>query len=175
MEITINTKYDFGQEVWVWRLMKPVCAKIDRIVWDKGTVMEDYKYHLSCDDNDYYRYEEELFPTEEELMETMGIHTIKINKEEITNGKILECTTPFTSTEGDRYKKDSLICVVRVNRNSAIITRGSQNRRKYNYCVLYREEIANNFRVHKIRIKDKISIDALRISNFDDENKEEKQ
>lgn len=175
MKIIIDTGYNWGQEVWVWKLNKPVLAKIDRIIWQKDSIIEEFKYHLSCDDSDYYRYEEELFPTKEELMEAMSIKSIKIQDSEIKYGMILQCINSFTSIENDKYKKDFTICIVRVNHNSAIISTGNQSQRRNHYKLLYREEIMNNFTIHKIKTKGKIINDALRISNFEEETEEEEQ
>lgn len=173
MKIIIDTDYDCGQEVWVWKQGKPELAKVTSIVWSKYNIPEGVKYHVSCDDLDYYRYEEELFTSKEECMEAMGVKAIKIDMATLKRGNIIECIRQFKSTEGDSYEENHIYCIARINHNSAIVTRGKRGS-KYNYCLLYRDEIADNFKLHKVKIKGNVINSSLRVENFEEVESESK-
>lgn len=77
--MTIQTKYNIGDKVWVIMWNKVHCLRIDAIEIraKKAMVSEDgvfsileYKYFYSFGDNDWYA-EQDLFPTKEELIKSL--------------------------------------------------------------------------------------------------------
>lgn len=171
--LRIQIEYDVGDKVWVMKGGIPTEAFISSVDIALTGLLIETRYYLSVDDSDFYRYEEDLFHTKEELMEAMNVKDIKIDMHKLKMGGIIECIKDFTSVEGDSYKKEWTNCIVRINHNSAIVSSGNQAS-KNNYRLLYRDEIADNFKIHKIKTKGKVINKALRISNFEDEIKEKK-
>ena len=62
--MTIETKYDIGQEVWVMSMNRPHCAKITGIRIEKHGLFYNIEYLLS-------KREEQIFPTKEELLKSL--------------------------------------------------------------------------------------------------------
>lgn len=146
METTITTEYSYGQQTWIWKLGKPIQSKIDKVSCLFDSIGMEVKYHLQCDDGDYWRYEEELFPTKKELMDAMNVKTVKIGSEEVMADYVLECMYDFVSAEKDIYYKGKCYLVVKVNHNS-IIVNGRKKWQKIECNLLYREEVANYFKI----------------------------
>lgn len=167
----ITTEYDYKDKVWVMKNGIPSEAIIDAVRFLQDGIAIETTYHLNIDDSDFYRFEEDLFHSEDELKEAMKIKTIKIGMHKLKEGNLIECTNSFRSVEGDDFEKDFTACIVRINHNNLICKIGVSNGRihKSNYRLLYKEEVENNFKLHKIKTKGKIINEALRISNFEEE------
>lgn len=70
--MTIETKYNIGDEVWLMALGKPKKGKIGTIsigVLGDGDVK--LKYSVEKIGFWYHRYENQLFPTKEELLKSL--------------------------------------------------------------------------------------------------------
>ena len=70
--MTIETKYNIGDEVWFRTLGINYKAKINCIIIDvfpNGNRIIHYNLHSNG--HSYERYEEELFPTKEELLKSL--------------------------------------------------------------------------------------------------------
>ena len=62
--MTIETKYNIGDEVWVMSIGKPYCTTITAIHIDKKGLLYNLKYLLA-------KEEHELFHSKEELLKSL--------------------------------------------------------------------------------------------------------
>lgn len=65
--MTIETKYNIGDEVWVMYNGKPHLWKIDKILTGFSKYAWHIQYRFSC----LYFHEHECFPTKEELLKSL--------------------------------------------------------------------------------------------------------
>lgn len=65
--MTIETKYNIGDEVWCQTRTDVGCAKIDSIEIDGKCLI----YYLEGEDIEGWYFEYELFPTKEELLNSL--------------------------------------------------------------------------------------------------------
>lgn len=166
MEKTINADYSCNDKVWIWKNNTPVKTIIDRIIIDISAFIE-VKFHVQADDSDYFRYEEDLFSSKEELMEAMKIKTIKLDKTVLKRGKLIKCNNPFTSFEGDKFTEDWTFCIEKVCKRHLIV-RGNGRTTNMDYYLLTDEEVANNFELYKVTWAGPKINNALKMSNIEE-------
>ena len=73
--MTIKTKYDMGDEVWVMWCNSPAAFEIDKVILihDYNETIIQYKVK-GCK----YFFESEIFPTKEELLKSLQYDTRRI-------------------------------------------------------------------------------------------------
>lgn len=70
--MTIETKYNIGDEVWFMALSKPKKGEIGTIsIWVLGDGDVELKYAVEKSGFWYHRYENQLYPTKEELLKSL--------------------------------------------------------------------------------------------------------
>lgn len=168
MNKTINTDFSCNDKVWIWKNNIPVETIIDRIVIDISAFTE-IKFHVQADDSDYFRYEEDLFSSEKELMEAMSIKTIKLDKSTLKKGKLIKCNKAFTSFEGDKFTEDWTFCIIKICKRHLIV-RGNGRTTDMDYYLLTDEEVVNNFKLYRAKWSGPKINTALKMMNVDTED-----
>ena len=70
--MTIETKYNIGDEVWLMVLGRPKKGQIGAMtIWVLGDGDVELKYSVEKSGFWYQRYESQLFPTKEELLKSL--------------------------------------------------------------------------------------------------------
>lgn len=66
--MTIETKYNIGDEVWMMHCKKPTCVLITNYRIDKYDIMYLYEGAFIAEQ---WAFEDDLYPTKEELLKSL--------------------------------------------------------------------------------------------------------
>ena len=69
--MTIETKYNIGDEVWITNNSQPIQVQILQITVKKRGEHITIEYMIDNDEVITRRYEQDLFPTKEELLKSL--------------------------------------------------------------------------------------------------------